>query len=186
MLGDFSPVQMASACRVLALCREMASALRQGQGLQADMNEIRDWISARPARTLSRSIPRRENRVLKRLDSVELNFDEVDRKLSSEKDFLKQEGVDPDSVVAAAFVEELGQHTPELRARIEEVVAQKREVIKDMDKIEVDFDRGATREKYVGLRKKYLKLQKQWDRLDREFWQHAVGDLQLRDEQINA
>lgn len=177
MNAEFTPTQMASARRILSLCREMLSALRQARGLQADMNEIRDWVSARPARALSPSVPRRERRVLKRLDSVELNLDEADRKLSSEKDFLKQEGVDQDSVVAAAFLEELGHRTPELAARVEELATQKQEVIERMDAIEADFDRGATREKYVGLRKKYMKLNRRWDQLDKEFWKHAVGNV---------
>ncbi len=186
MFGDFSKSQMTSARRILSLCRGMADALRQARGLRDNMDEIRNWISSRPSRALSRSVFVREKSVFKGLDVVEVDFDEMDRKLSDEKDFLLQEGVHPDSVVAAAFLEELGQRTPELAARIEEIAAQKCEVIERMDAIEADFDRGATRKKYVGLRRKYLKFEKQWNRLDREFWQHAVGDLQLRDEQINA
>ena len=174
---EFTETQTASARRILSLCREMANALRQGQGLRDDMESIRDWVSAHPARARAWSVPRRERRVFKRLDGVELNFDEADRKLSSEKNFLLQEGVDADPVIAAAFVEELGQRTPELAARIEEIATQKREIIEDMDKIEVDYNRGATRRKFVALRKEYVKLQKQWDRLDSEFWKHAVGDI---------
>lgn len=174
MLGDFSPTQIASGRRILALCREMANTLRQGQGLRDDMQLIRDWVSTRPSRALSRSVFVREKRVFKGLDDAEVSLDETDRKLSDEKNFLFQEGVDADSVMAAAFLEELGQRTPELAGRIKQIAAQKRGVIEDMDRIEADFDRGATREKYVGLRKKYLKLQKQWDQLDKEFWEHAV------------
>jgi len=177
MCGDFSKSQMASARRILSLCREMATELRQARGLQDNMDEIRNWISARPSRALSRSVFVREKRVFKGLDDVEVSFDEADRKLSDEKDFLKQEGVDPDSVVAAAFLEELGQRTPELAARVEELATQKQEVFARMDAIEADYDRGATRQKFVSLRKKYVKFQKQWDQLDKEFWKHAVGDI---------
>lgn len=155
----------------------MANALRRGKGLRDDLESIRDWVSSRPARSLSRSVSRRENRVVKRLDGVEISFDEMDRKLSNEKTFLEREGVDSDLVVAAALMAELGNRAPELRARIEEIAAQKREVIEGMDKIEANYDLGATRKKYVSLRKKYLKLQKRWDQLDSEFWKHAVGDI---------
>lgn len=173
---EFTETQIASGRRILALCREMANALRQGKGLRDDMQAIRDWVSSRPARALSQSVPRRECRVFSRLDGVELNFDEADRKLSDEKNFLKQEGVDPDSVVAAAFLEETGQRTPELRARIEEIATKKREIIERMDAIEADFNQGSTRSKYVSLLKKYTKLNRRWDQLDKEFWEHAVGD----------
>lgn len=186
MHAEFTPTQMASGRRVLALCREMAKGVRQGQGLQADMNEIRDWISARPARAMARSVSRRENRVVKQLDEIEISFDETDRKLSEEKISLEREGVDPDLVVAAALMEELGNRAPELRARIQEIATQKQKVFERMDAIETNYNLGTTRKKFVGLRKKFMKLNRRWDQLDKEFWQHAVGDLQLRDEQINA
>ncbi len=176
MLGDSSKSQMASARRILSLCREIANALHQARGLRDDMDEIRNWISARPSRTLSRSVFVREKRVFRQLDDVGINFDEIDRKLCDEKNFLKQEGVNSDLVVAAALIEELGNRAPELAARIEEIAAQKREVIERMDAIEADYDRGATRQKFVVLRKQFLKLEKQWEQLDSEFWKHAVGE----------